>query len=358
MPGLRVLYDGWPLVYQAGSPAALHLFEILSGLPAEVEAIVALPGDAPPWLPPAAQPQVWPAAPTPGARLEWEQRRLPALQRKLGAGLLHLTTPHPALFSGLPALVSPAEADTTWRPGGLADRLREALAAGGLARQRLGLLWPADLPALENQRNLRTLPPFPGLAAYASLEQVPTELPDRYILYHGPGGERHFHRLLEAWSWAAGAIGADTPLLLVGLDLPQQDELAALAGEYGLGESLRSLPALPPGCLAALYRGCAALFHPAEVAPWGSPLRLALACGRPAVALETRLADALVGPAAYLVKPGDGRGLGAALLTTVVEEDVATRLSQAALARAGGWQAGRFGPRLLEVYQELATEKP
>lgn len=100
------------------------------------------------------------------------------------------------------------------------------------------------------------------------------------------------------------------------------------------------------------------MIHLAEIAPWGDPLRMALACGKPVIGLESRHSGALLGPAAYLT-PGDGaeeaisRGLGAALITVLVEEGVAQSLSQKARQRAAAYVPQRFSIALAEVYSAL-----
>lgn len=91
-------------------------------------------------------------------------------------------------------------------------------------------------------------------------------------------------------------------------------------------------------------------------------MRLGLACGRPLVGLETPLADALVGPAAYLVtgeqeSPAQNRALGAALITVMVEESVSTALEQSAHQRSMGWQAQDFRQALDAAYRGLLDER-
>ncbi len=69
--------------------------------------------------------------------------------------------------------------------------------------------------------------------------------------------------------------------------------------------------------------------------------------------MKPALSDALVGPAAYLVALDHPRELGAALLTVIVEEEVASQLSAAALRRAAGWQTEAFRQELGEAYRIL-----
>lgn len=177
-------------------------------------------------------------------------------------------------------------------------------------------------------------------------------LPETYILYHGPAGARDLELLFSAWSWAAGPIGETYPLVVTGIP---EGRIAGLLDAYGLGNTVRLLPEIPLGALAALYQGCSLLFHPAQVAAWGDPVRLALACGKAVVALETLRCAALVGPAAFLA-PADqaGRTLGAALLSVAVEESLSTSLGQAALRRSAGLDGRLFSSGLANVYNTYA----
>lgn len=389
MRPLRVLYDGWPLLRQPAGPAALHLRTLLALAPDGVEAIVALPGEPPPGLGKIAF-HVLPTPEAPRHRLAWEQRHLPRLARTLGAHLLHTTSPRPPLFGRPLSVVSPAEfvepenstafeSESIARGLPLAERLRAAMGRGGLARAR-AIFWPADLPRPNLPAPLIPLPPAvhpdfapaPAAAPPSHLELQPPPaqggaavvrasageppawpLPESYVLYHGPPDEPCLLRLLEAWSWAAGPIGASCPLLVLGVDEAARPALAGLLGRFDLGDSVQAVPELSPEAIPRLYQGCTALFHPAPLVPWGNALRHALACGKPVVAAESELAGALVGPAAYLAPAGEPRALGAALITVVVEEEVANRLSQAARQRAAAWDAAGFGQALLSAYWEV-----
>ena len=349
---MHILYDGWPLVHAPNSPAALHLLALLECLPGEVEARVALPGEAPAWLPPQARAQVRPCANTPSAHLGWVQWALPRLAGSLGADLLHLTSPAAPLLSRVGCIASPCGLGGE-AGGGLAARLGEALGYGGLVRAR-AVLWPDDLPTPDLPATLQRLPPlvhpaFRPAASPAALAGLP--LPDTFVLHHGslarPGALEH---LLDAWSWATPSLGEYYPLLLAGLGPHEQAALSkALAGSQMAG-SLRPLPPLSPAALAEVYRRCTALFQPEPGTPWGEPVRHALACGRPVVACGDPLTAALVGPAAYLAAPGDGRALGAALITVVVEDALAEQLSAAALQRSAAWRGGDFASALVKIY--------
>ena len=366
---LRVLYDGWALVYEPNSPGALHLLTLLENLPAEVEPHLALPGEPPDWTPGAEQGVTRHINPTPAdnrAHLAWEQRSLPQLSDQLGARLLHLVSAAP-LFGRTPTVLSP----TGYSPetpvpaaSGLAGRLRLAMGAGGAARLRVRL-WPEDLPDDQNKPPIRRLPALvnrvftppegPGKTGPApGLDQF--QIPETYILYHGPYDEGQLNRLLAAWRWAAGPIGDHYPLLILGLPEAARQRLENLAAGLQLAETLLCLPVVPPAALGELYRNCTALFHPAPVSPWGEPLRAALACGKPIVALETPFSAAITGPAAYLAPESQSRALGAALITTVIEESVAEALSAGAIQRAAAWRSTAFPTELAQAYLQAIGE--
>jgi glycosyltransferase involved in cell wall biosynthesis len=373
---IKVFFDGWPLVYEPDSPAAIHLLTLLELDPPGIEARVGLPGEAFHPLPAGISGQVSAVPNTPAARLRWEQFSLPSMASASGAHLLHLTSGGPALRGSAPILVSPtayAEAGlfAGWdgpkgteisarrdaRPGTLAARFRLALSLGGMARAR-ALLWPDDLPAPDFNGRTLSLPPI----AHPQFTENPTgqedsrlaglDLPESYVLYHGPTAGRDLRRLLDVWSWAADSIGGYYPLVLIGLDEALRGYLALLAEGYGLSETVHALPPVGLPELAALYRRSSAVFHPAPAPAWSGPLRQALACARPLVAWQSPRSAALVGPAAYLVPPSSGsRLLAAALITVIVEVDLASALETAARRRVAAWDPETFSLKLGEMYR-------
>ncbi len=182
------------------------------------------------------------------------------------------------------------------------------------------------------------------------------DLPESFILYHGPGDRRNLEQLLQAWNWAAAAIGESYPLVVIGLTHQEKDIFFEFVEEYEISDTLRVLPEVKPDLLPHLYQSCTAVFHPAPASPWCGPVRLALAGGKPLVASENSITDAIAGPAAYLASEGDDRALGAALVTVVVEEQVAESLSAAAFQRSANWTSPGFGEQLLVRYRKVLGE--
>ncbi len=364
---MRILYDGWSILYQPNGPAATHLLSVLAQLPEDIEPIVALPGPAPAWFS-ENKTKTNPTANTVSARLRWEQRILPKIAVEAHAKLLHLMSTYPPLLGSMATVVSPTEFNVNHtftsqvkQDRKILSRLREAFRQGGLSRAK-AIFWPSDLPKPKSTGPIVSLPPsvHPDFTHYSERDggsEIARNLglPETYILYHGPYEIMDLNRLLAAWSWAAGPIGEYYPLVVLGLDDSVVGQFTKLLDKFEIKETVRILPSLPPTVIPHLYRRCSALFHPAPVSPWGGPVRHALACGKVIVAAESSLADAMVGAGAYLIPIDDLRQLGAALITSIVEEQVAESLSRAARQQADSWQAQLFRRELAISYRNLVS---
>jgi glycosyltransferase involved in cell wall biosynthesis len=376
MSDFKVLYDGWALAYQPYGPEAIHLHTLFDYSPHELQHVVALPAKPIDKLPEQVMAQVIDAPPTARAHLIWEQCTLNRWTKKAGIDLIHLISGGPALFGRSLSVISPAgigfpeifpDLEDSMEPppryGGLAGRLRLALVPAGLQRAS-AMIWPADLPEPKVGIPLFRLPPMVPTVFWdenlPSIDLADVELPESYILCHGPTTENELRRVMDAWSWASAPLGEDTTLLLLGLDQAGKVQLAHLVGEYKLGNAVRVLPEVSLAGLAGVYKRCSALFHITPISPWGDPTRLALACGKPVVGLENPISDALVGPAAYLVRAGNSqkataRALGAALVTVMADESVAESLAEEAKKRSAAWRAAesQFRDGVSGIYQRV-----
>jgi len=372
---VRVLYDGWDLVYRPNSPAAIHLLEILASQPQDVQAAIGLPGISFHQLPDAVVLSVVESPNSPSGRLLWEQRTIPGLAKTLKTDLIH-TFEAAALFGARSVVLSPASVEKMTVPHdkriktrSLASRLRDASGQGGRSRLK-GLFWPTDLDRLDSGKMIkppRLSLPVPILPAFrpesrssvwGNLSRL--DLPATFVLYHDSLDQCCMRDLLAAWSWAVKAIGHDYPLLVVGMDLAEQALLNRMAAENGLEDTVRALPPLSLDELAQVYRASSLVFEPGGTAVWGNSLRLALASGRPVVGLENPLSDLILGPAGYLValekQPGERfRALGAALISVIVDEGLAASLAEKALQRSLSYDIMAFSTALKEAYHSLAA---
>jgi glycosyltransferase involved in cell wall biosynthesis len=373
----RVLFDGWALSRAPGSPAALHLAAALATLADDIAPILALPEEAPgpDWLPEGVESYNRHTANSGWSQLDWEQRILKQAAREVDADALFLSTARAPVASRFPHLASPSgwalrefrQPGAQAHSGEATRRLRDALGRGGLSASH-GVLWPQDLPQPHHFPNLASAPPL----AHPLFQPFPPppdhqrwtgfELPETYILYHGPLDRTSIEILFEAWSWAAGPVGRYYPLLLYGGRQSKMLSIEAMIREAGLMESVMLLPAADsdPACsdpaqIAALYQGCRALFQPGPVSPWGDPLTHALACGKPVVAAANTWSEQRIGPAGYLAPALDARQLGAALITVCVEDEVADGLQRAAVERSRRWAAHTYRQVILSLFNRLSA---
>lgn len=353
MAKVRVLYDGWPLIHRPNHPQTIHLLTLLTLAPQDSESLLALP--------------------TQNHKIDkeflasvellslqedklgrWQQRQLPKLAEQHGAQLIHTTTDSASLFGQISTVVSPAGYGS--QLAGRAEqqtRLGRALGRGGLARAHI--LWPSDLPAGQMPGSLHALSPVVHPAFKQASDEPPAslELPESYILYHGPGDNNSILKLLKSWTWAASSIGEYFPLLILGLEEEAKQFVEARLPEFHVEESVQLLPALAFEDLITVVQHCNALAHPAPSSAWGGAIRLALAFGKTIVAFNDPQTEALVGAAAFLVAPDDLRAFGAALISVVVDEKVTYSLEEAASKRSALWNEDEFKKRLAEIYQQL-----
>lgn len=339
---IRVFYDGWPLVHDPLSAAAWHLRTLLALNPKAIQSIVALPTE--PGITRAETEAVYYHT---HDRATWEQRILPRLAEEHRANLIHTTSLAASLLGKIPNLVSPAEKETKDR-----GRLGEALGRGGLARATI--LWPDDLPKAKLPGEVRLLPPVvhPEFAVGNVNRLSNADLPDEFLLVQGRLDEREMLQLLESWTWAAASIGEFYPLVFAGLNASVRNFLMARLPEFHVQDSVRVLNDVLAQDMPNIFRASTAIVLLGEPPPWGNAVRHALTSGKAIVAHREPNTEAIVGSAAYLIAPGDLRGLGAAMITVVVDEKARENLEESAQQRTARWSAGKFKERLLKVYEE------
>lgn len=341
---MRILYDGWPLIYAPLGPAAWHLRTLLTLAPEGIESVLALPTD-----PQTAAESLKTIFHHTHDRSEWEQRILPRLAAEQRAAAIHTTGLGASLFGKVPTLVSPAGLAGP-APG---SRWKVALGRGGLARARI--LWPSDLPESKIPGSFLHLPPavHPEFQAGFASAKTQVSLPEEFVLVHGLPDEASMLALLESWTWAAASIGEFYPLIIVGLNEDAALLVQAQLPKFHVEESVRVLADVQPRDLAAIYKDCTVLVHLGAPAPWGDPLRAALAAGKAVVAQQEPLTESVVGAAAYLAPPQDLRAFGAAMITVVVDENAREKLEDAARQRAAHWKVEAFEAGLVEIYREI-----
>ncbi len=331
----------------------------------------ALPGAAGPEdVPPGVAVRLVPTRPGHSGKVWFEQRGFPAACREAGATLAHVPYWGPPLRSPVPLVVTIHDLTTLLVPEynrGARPRLYNALvsaAARGADHvltdsfsskldiiDHLGIP-EQDVTAVHLGVGPRFAPRPPG--GDSSLVDMAVArkygLPESYVLYLG-GYELHKNvlNLLHAYTFVAQALGEEYPLVLAGrkpegasAHYPDYDGMIARAG---LGKYVRWIGYVDEEDKPLLYRNAEVFVFPSRREGFGLPPLEAMACGAPVVVSDGGSLPEIVGRAGFVVGPDDVRGMAGAIISLVLENDLA-----ADLRRQGPRQAARF------TWEHTATE--
>ena len=340
---IRIAING-RILSEAASPfsrlGAGEVLRVLAGVP-EVDPVLVVPDDAS--LPGEI---ALPLRRLPRPIGEWAEAafdhwHFPREARRQRADLvlcLHASAP---LSSPAPAVSIYGDGDSLPGSGRRGGRVARALALGGL-RGAQAVLRPKDIPVDDYRLRWFEVPPIvpsafsPGPTADDRHVADRLGLAQSYVLAAGET-EATLPTLLAGWTWVESAIGDSFSLLIANLgDVPARFAIE-MADQLGVGDSVRGVH-LGDQDWASVLRGASALLHGGGRRNAGL-LRWALASGLPVSALSTPITDGVLGPAGFLVPERDSRGLGAACLTLLVEEQVANSLKERGLDRAAGYRS-------------------
>ncbi|MEJ2012360.1 MAG: hypothetical protein P8X64_09075 [Anaerolineales bacterium] len=296
--------------------------------------------------------------PEPGSALRaaaLEQWSLPRQARARGAQLLLSAYLRPSLFTRLPQAwldsrfdCHPPDPDSS-RLGRAFDR---AVSESGAER-----LVSSDLPAGPAPGITRLAPWVdsrfrPERGADDMVALAGHGLRPGYVLVHGLSSIG-VARILAAWTWVEGGVGDTYPLVVIAAAPEAVRTLKTAAEQAGLRSEIIVLSASRLDDLPAIYRS-AALFFQLERVRSGQSLRWAQASGLPVAGIETATSASILGEAGYLAPANDGRALGAACLTLLVEEELRRALAAKGLRRAERYRsdAGELVSRLAAILNE------
>ncbi len=375
---MRVIVNGWFLSRtDTGSGQYLHaLLRHMPAQAADLDLHVIVPQPSPP--PPGWQLHVRAARSKPLAKLRFEQLEIPRAARQLQADVVHIPYWAPPLRSPTPLVVTVHDIIPLLLPehrGSLPKRCYTALAAAGTRgatqviadshSSRCDILSRLHLPAdrvhtVHLAAEAQFTPPV-GTQPISSL-QAKYGLPEAYVLYLGGFQRRkNVHHLLTAWTWAHSAMPDGCQLVIAG-HLPVRpdkrlyQDLPALTSQQGTAESVRFIGAVTESDKPALYQGASCFVFPSSYEGFGLPPLEAMACGVPVVTTGAASLPEVVGDAAYLVSdPSDTRKLGAAIISTIVDTELASELRARGLKQAARFSWGQTARETLRIYQRAAN---
>lgn len=375
---MKIALNGW-FVDQPHTGSGQYLWALLQFLPLvqpDCELLVLVPAQA--QLPPAPANCRWvtlPAAQSNFKKVQFEQLWVPQRAAQLGADVLHIPYWAPPLRSRVPFVVTVHDIIPLLLPehrGTLPAVLYTSLVAAATRgaghviadshSARLDILEHLRLPAAQVStihlgvgRTYRPNPLRKGIAEIRARYQLPPE----YLLYLGGFHKRkNVHHLLGAWTWAAGALGENYPLVVAGR-LPKPDgklfyDLPRLAQELEITASVNFCGAIDEADKPALYQGATAFIFPSTYEGFGLPPLEAMACGVPTVTTDKSSLPEVVGSAAYLVPdPTDTRQLAAAMIGLTVDAALHTDLKIRGLQQASQFSWRKTANQTMLVYQQV-----
>jgi len=187
-------------------------------------------------------------------------------------------------------------------------------------------------------------------------------LPDTYVLYLG-GFQRHknLRHLLAAWTWAQPIASEDCPLIIAGR-LPKNpdghlyDDLPDIANSLGINDTVRFIGEVKEEDKTALYQLASCFVFPSSYEGFGLPPLEAMACGVPVITTGSGALKEIVGDAAYLISdPVEARELGAAMISLIVDETLASDLQNRGLIQSAKFSWEQTAVDTLQIYQQAMS---
>ena len=275
--------------------------------------------------------------------LVWEQVRLPALARRLGADVVFC----PANYGPLALRRQVVTLTNALAVGKSETRLGKRLYWTVLGLLTRASLWRAQAaiavsayvaedicpPALRHKVTVipHGVAPFFHPDPAVAREDFVLAVSDIYI-------QKNLHVLVEAFAALAADHGG-LHLRIAGriIDSDYHRRLLALVAGRGLGERVHFLGHCDRVRIRHLYRSCRLFVFPSTVESFGMPVLEAMACAAPVVCSNTTAMPEVAGPAAVLFDPASAEALGAALVALLADGP-----RRAALGQAGQARAARF----------------
>lgn len=183
------------------------------------------------------------------------------------------------------------------------------------------------------------------------------DLPDDFVLYLGSYVvHKNVRLLLAAYTYVAQGIGDEVPLVLAGhtpstWGSPRFPDLPAYIEEIGLADQVRWIGPVAEADKPALYRLARVFVFPSRIEGFGLGPLEAIASGTPVVACRVSSIPEVTGDAAFLVDPSDSKAMGGAILSLLLDDELATSLRDRGPARASEFSWQRTAEATLAVYE-------
>jgi glycosyltransferase involved in cell wall biosynthesis len=219
----------------------------------------------------------------------------------------------------------------------------------GIEEERITAVYLAASPSYTPQEN--------DLVDMAVLRKY--DLPDFYILYLG-GYENHKNvlTLLLAWTYVGQALGIDYPLVLAGRKPKKPSDTFPDYDTYikqlRIEEYVHWIGYVDEEDKPVLYRNAETFVFPSKREGFGLPVLEAMACGTPVVTSDATSIPEIVGDAGFTVNPDDARGMAGAIISTIIQENLAVEMRQNSKNQASKFSWEKTATETLLIYDQVS----
>jgi glycosyltransferase involved in cell wall biosynthesis len=186
------------------------------------------------------------------------------------------------------------------------------------------------------------------------------DLPETYVLYLG-GYEIHKNvtTLLVAYTYVARALGEDYPLVLAGKPPEKSSsrfpDYEIYINDLGLSSFVRWVGYIDEEDKPAVYRGASTFAFLSRHEGFGLPPLEAMASGVPVISSKSSSLIEVVGDAGFALDPDDERQIGGAIISAIVQTDLATDMKEKGLKQAAKFSWEKTATETLLVYDRIGS---
>ena len=307
----------------------------------------------------------------PVRRIAWEQTRLPARVREVGANVFHGPVnvlperlPCPAVvtildlaFVRYPEYFRPARrvyqrafAERSAHTAALIVAISEStrqdiISTFHVPPERVKVVYPSISPDFQPPRDPAALAVF----------RARHNLPDRYLLYLGTLEPRkNLITLVEAYAQLLSASPDAPPLILAGAKGWYYESLFERVRALGIERHVTFAGYVSREEQALWYAGAALFLYPSLYEGFGLPVAEALACGVPTITTNVSSLPEAAGPVATQVAPTDAHMLASAMRTALADSTLRQRIEVEGPRWAAQFSLAQLGQNYAAIYRMAA----
>ena len=172
-------------------------------------------------------------------------------------------------------------------------------------------------------------------------------------------GTEQSRKNMEGLFRIVARVRQSMPVTLVKVGAPSdaRPRLRKLAAELGIEDHLEWRDSVPEEELVQLYQTAAVAVVPSFLEGFSMPSLEAMACGCPLIASTMSAIPETVGAGGLLLDPHDEGAWADAILRVLTDSAFARELSRRGVERSKAFSAERSASRLIQIYEEMWTDR-